>query len=119
MADQQDAEPNAQDAALITGVILQGIVKEYRDRQAEPEHEIIVAEPVLSEFLRCRMLQMLGQLALAGATPCIVRGAAGEIHALLAITAEAFRRSYRELLADFMPAEEPGVDDPAADNLND
>ena len=100
------------DAMLIDDSILQSVIHAHREGVLELGESILCSEPVLSEFCCGRLLQIAGEMTLAGTPPGHVRSIAEQIHTLLSITGEAFRQAYVEMLKDFMPIDEPAPADP-------
>lgn len=95
--------PEHADAMLVNQETLSAALGAAAGETPAERFSFIETEPLLSAYCRAEWLQMLGKLALSGASPKVVRGIGEDIHQLIAVTAKAMRTGYCSLLEDFMP----------------
>ena len=91
------------DAMLVDQVVLATAIKSVGREFPSEGFSFVESEPLLSSFCRTELLQILGKLAVAGATPAVVRGVGGDIHRVITVTAKAMKSGYSSLLEDFLP----------------
>ena len=91
------------DAMLVDKAALCNAIESVADEALSQEMIFVEAEPLLSAYCRAALLQILGKLAISGASPKVVRGVGADIHHLITVTAKAMRSGYCILLEDFLP----------------
>ncbi len=92
------------DAMLVSQGVLENAIEAVEDEACAGEFKFVEHEPLLSTYCRMELFQVLGKLAVAGATTEVVRGVGADIHRLISITANAMKSGYCTLLEDFLPA---------------
>ncbi len=74
---------------------------------------------MLSAYCRAELLQILGKLAVAGASSGVVRGVGADIHRLITVSATAMRSGHSSLLEDFLPEFAASARDPQTHSADD
>lgn len=109
----QGSSRNGPDSEIVSPAILAGVVRALRQDPIHFTDDLLATEPTVSEFVGRRELQLIGRMALAGASPEFLQGFANEMHNMVAVVAHSFRRGYRDLLQPFVPLDTPdGTESP-------
>jgi len=101
---REDEQPSEHaDAMLVGRGVLLDAVEAVGKAFPSEGFTFVETEPLLSAYCRAELLQVLGKLALSGASSRAVRGVGADIHRLIAVTATAMKAGYSSLLEDFLP----------------
>lgn len=111
MSAEAQSPAGGSDNPIVGRDFITAAVQAAVDREPAEEHELIKGEPLLSEYLRCGVLEILGKLALAGAGHELIENVAEDMFRLVDVAATSTRDAYRALLNDFLP--ENGANDQA------
>lgn len=108
MNEQEPADGAAE--PIVSQTFIVAAVRAAAEIEPAAEQELIVGEPLLASYLRDGTLQILGKLALAGASPQLVENVAEDYFRLLRVAVNATRDAYRGLLADLLPDDDDAPD---------
>lgn len=111
MNDDQNPTSESPDQSLVDREILRAAVQATVDKDVADAPMLVENEPLLSQYLRDGVLQVLGKIAYAGAGPGIVRDISEDVVRLLGVTATSLQCAYRNLLDGLLPE----LDAPASD----
>jgi hypothetical protein len=100
------------DAVLVDEEALTTAIKSVVKRVPSEGFTFVKTEPVLSAYCRAELLQVLGKLAISGASSQVVRGVGADIHGLITVVAAAMKAGYSSLLEDFLPEFAVSVPEP-------
>lgn len=115
--DQTRPSAGGPDDPIVAHCFILAAVKSAADREPKEEQELIRGEPLLSEYLRCGVLEVIGKLALAGAGHELIENVAEDLFRLVDVAATATRDAYRALLSDFLPENGTNDQPPPSDAL--
>jgi hypothetical protein len=91
------------EASLITRAMIEATMREIAEQAEQGTCDLLDRESVLHEFIEARLLQLAGQMSIAGSSTQMVRGVSVAVHFLLNVTATVVAKAHRELWADFLP----------------
>ena len=109
MDEQTQSQADGADDPIVGRGFIAAAVQAAADKEPSEEQDLITGEPLLSEYLRCGVLEVLGKLALAGAGHALIENVAEDFFRLVSVAANSTRDAYRALLGDLLP--ENGTDD--------
>lgn len=103
MNNQAQSPGNGADEPIVSRDYIFAAVQAAAEKDPADAQELIVGEPLLSEYLRCGVLEVVGKLALAGAGHALIENVAADMFRLVNVAAGSTRDAYRGLLDGFLP----------------